>query len=251
MKEFTPPKGTKIEKVTNHDDRTVIITLSEEKSNLEIAKDKYKVGMRCKSAATYEEFKLSSELSETDYSIFTKDEEGFGRCLYDHDSNNWAEILPLLTTEDGVEVTDPKQKIYVLSKEYKRCTDWIVTHCDDSDFLYFSTEEARQKYIDSQKEKDLIYYEDVVNDKLDDCTDIDYFKRKFTKIYWQMVLQEIANELCGEGGRDYSIKLDLDGYRCYSKYYSFIPISIRFDREENANKAIEIMGDKLDYIYKK
>jgi len=114
-------------------------------------------------------------------------------------------------------------------------------------FSLFSTKEAADEYIAKYKEKTLAYYE---NKLLSIKNYAFYSKLKKTepKLYWLKVLQIIADDLNdGEGG-NVEIYLENGKYNTESGSMTFgSPI---FSSLHPADKAIKIMGDKLDYIYK-
>lgn len=72
-------------------------------------------------------------------------------------------------------------------------------------------------------------------------------KKEYPHLYYQEVLQVIADHLC-TGERIYEIEY-LDGYKVAG--YNFVTPSVLFDTVENAKKAIDLLGDKLDFIYVK
>jgi hypothetical protein len=176
-------------------------------------------------------------------------------CVYV--DGQWAEIVkPIFTTEDGVEIFK--------GDEYWWFYDGLdpkIMHASDGahensgkkpNAKYFSSREAAEEYIAKHKEKTLEDYEK----EIDDITSISgysvysWLKDNDRKLYYTKVLNAIAD--------------DLNDGKCVNRIFikrhggDYIPVfdkeSLRgtpmFASKSDAMKAIKIMADKLDYIYK-
>jgi hypothetical protein len=193
----------------------------------------------------------------------------------------WAEIVkPLFTTEDGVEIykgddvfiynKSGKEVIFKFDNYFGR-----TSNCN----LYFSTKEAAEAWIKENrpKEKTLEDYEKML---IIGCTSENsnvrlkagdykgsglssYFSNHFynllrenePKLYWTKVLQLIADDLNGDwiyksGAKYFDIFLNINNYSTMRHIGMNLYSDIRFKNSKNAKKAIKLMGDKLDYIFK-
>lgn len=125
-------------------------------------------------------------------------------------------------------------------------------------WMYFSSAEARDKWIEENKQvvKDLAYYEDkLITYKTPLYVEL---KVKEPKLYYTKILQLIADDLNDKNFDKlnmsvckYFIRYDsiIDKYDV-SNFSFLLDNSICFDSTKKANQATEIMGDKLDFIYK-
>lgn len=176
----------------------------------------------------------------------------------------WAKILkPLLITDDGVELFEGSS-FWVISKKDFSFSDKILKNDPDfrkdyfrrSEFMYFSTKELVDKYIEENSVKSLEYYEDIL--KLKTYLGFyDTLRIQDPKLYWTKILQLIADDLNEEINlkqrprATYTINFD----KSFQKYvtgswYDINSGYVQFKSKELAKQAIELMGSKLDYIYK-
>ena len=184
-----------------------------------------------------------------------------------YNKGEWAEIPYFITTDDGVDKfldedfwAVSKNDFSFIVQMVKNNPEYGITYFKRSDFMYFSTEELVHKYIKENKVKSLKDYENILNfDETVVDTDLSneawemygWLKRNEPKLYWSKVLQIIADNVNEYGGGNYFIN-----YNFYDKDYSINSFStialcdVKFDSIETARKAIEIMGDKLDFIYR-
>jgi len=156
-----------------------------------------------------------------------------------YSQGEWAEIIkPVFTTDDGVDVF----------KGHK----------------YFSTKEAAEEWLkeNKTKEKTLNDYKEMLLDAdgmLDGgcCANIEKYelfyalKAHYPKLYWTQVLQLIADDLNEEFDESW---FNIHYCKKQSVYdvceWSYVTHStVKFSSRMIAEKAIEIMGDKLKYIY--
>lgn len=165
----------------------------------------------------------------------------------------WAEIVkPLFITEDGVEIFEGDEYFYI-NDSFDINVICAIKGCQ-SEYVKarFSTREAAEEYIAKHREKTLKDYEK----EIDETTSISgysvyrWLKDNDRKLYYTKVLQLIAD--------------DLNDGKCVNRIFikrhggDYIPIfdkeSLRgtpmFASKSDAMKAIKIMNDKLDLIYK-
>lgn len=186
----------------------------------------------------------------------------------------WAKILkPLLVTDDGVELFEGSS-FWIVSKKDFSFSDKILKndpyfgkdYFKRSEFMYFSNVDLVYKYIEENNVKTLEDYENILllNDNLAD-TDLEndvwemysWLKRNEPKLYWSKVLQLIADDLNGEINlkhsprKTYTINFD-NSFQKYvtDSWYDINSGYVQFKNEKVAKQAINIMGSKLDYIYK-
>ena len=179
-----------------------------------------------------------------------------GMLIYYNDQ--WAEIVkPLFTTEDRVDIYEGDKCWFINSRELIKDENideanygyWEGGSCDPLS-KYFSTREAAEEYIAKHKEKTLKDYENELYavTSISGYSVYSWLKDNDKKLYYTKVLQLIADDLKGEV--DDSIEII-----CAPNYYSTVHASmsrssVKFSSKSAAQKAIKIMGDKLNYIYK-
>lgn len=177
---------------------------------------------------------------------------------FEESEEKWAEIVkPLFTTEDGVEIFEGDKCWFINSRELIKDENidetnygyWEGGSCDPLS-KYFSTREAAEEYIAKHKEKTLKDYENELYavTSISGYSVYSWLKDNDKKLYYTKVLQLIADDLKGEV--DDSIEII-----CAPNYYSTVHASmsrssVKFSSKSAAQKAIKIMGDKLNYIYK-
>lgn len=156
---------------------------------------------------------------------------------------------PLFTTEDGVDIYEGDE-YYWLTNLDQIVYNTASIGSGTNGFKCFSTYEAAEEYIAKHKEKTL---EDYIHEAIDqDPALMAKLKHRYPKLFYTHILQKIANDL-NNGLRIYAYAIvynaDTNSYwwRCSNKT---IPSSVIFHSPKAAKKAIKIMGDKLDYIYK-
>jgi hypothetical protein len=233
---------------------------------LQEAKRRYPKGTKFKNPSTGKICVASGIYNFWPYrrnSIENVTEEGLPYC-----DGQWAEIAkPLFTTEDGVEIYEGDKCWFLLNEDITSGKEFSDIHydkwvgSDKEKGKYFSTREAAEEYIAKHKEKTLEDYEKelltdskIYRNKADMWTyptDIyRWLRENEPKLYWSKVLQLIADDL-NEG-------------KCVNRIFikrhggDYIPVfdkeSLRgtpmFASKSDAMKAIKIMGDKLDLIYK-
>lgn len=185
----------------------------------------------------------------------------------------WAEVksLPLFKTEDDVFIYQ-NDKIIVVDLEdhyiyLRRASkpsryDFFL----NSKYKIFSTEELAKKYVEKNK-KNLKHYEDLLlkstdivfgnNNSLIGGSYYNVMKENDSKLYWLKVLQLIANDLNVDWQTSDTCEKFMIGRRAHNNWeivsikHIYVTYSdIYFKSEDIANKAIEIMDDKLNEILK-
>ena len=201
---------------------------------------------------TYEQI-IDSEFEWEDDGIYRKGKYG---CVYN--GHNWVEIIPkLFTTEDGVDIYKGDKCWYV---------NYLFTICGGNSqidksskhdlFKWFSTKKAAQEYIDKHKEKTLKDYDNaLIKDHLK-SDKFKWLKATLPKLYWLHILQLIADDLNGDWKWHpcvYHVRIlssttncGYQGVECRTGAL----YSSAFKSKELANKAIKLLGDKLDIIFK-
>jgi hypothetical protein len=174
----------------------------------------------------------------------------------------------LFITHDGVEIYDENKIIYgcanINNTQYfvgdRKCKHALkeFSEINVDSFIWFSTEKARDNWIRLQIFKIREGYENQLVGLSGEITNLKNYKDKYQvyrwlrkndpKLYWTKVLLLIADDLNdGEEGNS-EICLECNTYVINSGTDIYSPF--RFVSAEAGNKAIKIMGDKLDYIYK-
>ena len=238
---------------------------------LEEAKRKYPVGTRFKSAysnSCVEIVKNTNFYYHNNSDITANSIHG----ITVYHGGNWAEVIkPIFKSEDGVDIYEG-DTIYYVRKDFKDSSNEVIgyrNYCGlYSDLnIYFSTKEAAEEYVDKNKPKDLKYYEDLLLNPIETYTDYtfcafnsthyDWLKNKEPKLYWLKVLELIQQDL--DNGwkpdwNDHNCKYRIENY--YMSNYSIESYRghnsglCNFKSKESAQTAIQIMGDKLDIIFK-
>jgi hypothetical protein len=238
---------------------------------LKEAKLKYPVGTRYISTYAGKIYTLCGII------MFSSDESRVvnpsGGTLYQN--GKWATILqPIFKTQDGVDMYEGDkfygvyQHINTLishsnSLSYKFTVGSNAPNSDDA--IWFSTKQLAQDYINANKVKTLSDYEDMLsigNHILNSSAERSiprknfyvYLKISEPKLYWTKVLELIAEDLNGNWNKVNMIK----GHFIYIDETGYIKTrntSIRygiqyFKTKDYAHKAAELMGGKLDIIYK-
>jgi hypothetical protein len=181
----------------------------------------------------------------------------------------WAEIVkPLFVTEDGVEIFEGDEYLYI-NDAFDINVICAIKGCQ-SEYVKarFSTREAAEEYIAKHKGKTLEDYENIllqnfskveVDVVMVDKSDMYLWMKEYEeKSYYSIVLQLIADDLNGESepklGNDGVCAINFD-WRGDGKYNvdsweATHTGKVLFSDRVNCKKAIKIMGDKLNYIYK-
>lgn len=237
---------------------------------LKEAKKRYPVGTKFKSIYSDEIITVKTNT----YRVFEDNDVIVDYFNFIYNGGKWAKRY-LFTSEDGVEIfegdkywfTDDK---VIVRGSQKTVEGWKINEGDS--LKRFSTEKTAQAYLDSLKEKALEDYEDIL---LKDSKVIrewgnkneriifhygnfyNMLKEHEPKFYWTKVLQLIADDLNGGWTSDWH-----DGKSKHVIFYAirngYRTMDVRdgssgevvFKDKDSAKKAIEIMGNKLDYIYK-
>ena len=197
--------------------------------------------------------------------------------IYDNYSCKWATIIdPLFTTSDGVKIYPNEGCWGVYIKEFpigKYETNHIYSGIgvkkkpDPAWFKTFSTMDAAIDYIKTLNLKTLEGYENELLKTPKDINLRDYthsawtenhfawLKDTFPKLYYTHILQLIADNL-NEGWKpdfnDNNIKYSIQKYAKKVEIYSGIYTergTAYFKSKRLAQKAIEIMGDKIHLIF--
>jgi hypothetical protein len=163
-------------------------------------------------------------------------------------NGQWATKLePILTTEDNKKLYEGDE-FWWISKTNFNVNDGILQDSNLRDVYYFSTEEAAEQWVKDNKSKTLEdYEEELLTYKTPLYVEL---KEKESKLYWLKILSLIAKDLNKGNKGEYFIIWDEVKFQpweiwSYDKYLE--PL---FDTEENAQKAIDIMGeDKLNLIF--
>lgn len=178
-------------------------------------------------------------------------------------NGKFAEIVhPLFTTEDGVDIySEIYTKLWYVPRknnprywpdncyEYPRETDSYTKNSEEY-FAFFSTREAAEAYIAKHKEKTL---ENYIHEAIDEAPAImAKLRNRYPKLFYMHVLQKIADDLNGDWEHRHGLELCfVIGKKGRIKQIRYPSIhDIIFKSFDISQKAIEIMGDKLDYIYK-
>lgn len=197
-----------------------------------------------------------------------------GKILARSKSNSICEIVseikkapePLFVTEDGIEIYNEHTLVFGVNK------DWIAygtefASMSNKNNKYFSTKKAAEEYVAKNKPKDLQYYEDLLLNPAETvytfCTfsfsHYTWLKNKEPKLYWLKVLELVQQDL--DNGWEPSWFLPGQSkFRISCRYidtvyrvtynYEFVEGFVFFKTKQSAEKAIELMGDKLDIIFK-
>jgi hypothetical protein len=131
--------------------------------------------------------------------------------------------------------------------------------------LYFYHKEEAEEYIKDHKNKELKYYENMFLYNIYDfslsASDASNFCRNLKKyepiIYWLKILQLIADDLNGDWMPDWNKFKQLKFYITTDNKKTFkvsTTLSNRghvvyFKSEYLARKAIDIMGDNINYLF--
>jgi hypothetical protein len=193
-------------------------------------------------------------------------EDGVLDCSVWDSVSGWAEIVkPLFTTEDRVDIYEGDKCWFINSRELIKDENideanygyWDGGSCDPLS-KYFSTREAAEEYIAKHKEKTLKDYENELYavTSISGYSVYSWLKDNDKKLYYTKVLQLIADDL-NKHANEKSTVCTIAYVGGFSNYYgteshtkTYSNGSIIFKNKEVAEKAIEIMGDKLNYIYK-
>ena len=238
---------------------------------LEEAKRRYPVGTRFKSAFNND---CKGEVSTTNFywwfdTDIVVDVRG-GKSVYSKGA--WAEVIkPIFKSEDGVDIYEG-DTIYYVRKDFKDSSNEVIEYRNYcglySDLnIYFSTKEAAEEYVAKNKPKDLQYYEDLLLNPVETYTDYtfctfnsthyDWLKNKEPKLYWLKILELIQQDL-DDGWKpdwkdaNYKYRIEKHGSLNYNieSYRTWDSGLCNFKSEESAQKAMELMKDKLDIIFK-
>ncbi len=247
---------------------------------LEEAKRRYPAGTRFKNAnfrALYGNKKDAvKELvwnSLTYDGIYSKPygNDGAGYVYF---RGEWAEVIkPIFKTEDGIDIYEGDEYYSVCKKTFK-LADFGAPQSNGAAsstefWLTFSTKEAAEDWLAKNKPKDLQYYEDLLlNNKfaagpinnLINLSDM-YTCLKITnpKLYWLKVLELIQQDLDEGWKPDWANSGQLK-FRISCRYadtvyevtnnYEFVEGFVYFKTRQSAEKAIDVLKDKLDIIFK-
>ena len=167
---------------------------------------------------------------------------------YVYRDGRWAEILPLkFITEDGV-------SIYGDMKTYAICRDELILELpsvyggNSPTLIYFYHKENALAYIEKHKEKTLRDYENSLSLSM-----WGWFKIYEPKLYYTKVLQLIADDLNDGWVADFNSVIDKKYHISYNRIDFVWTLNaqgiIVFKSEELAEKARDILGDKLEYLF--
>lgn len=197
---------------------------------------------------------------------------------------------PILVTEDGVElyqgdtycfISEYKKKFSIITNSECVILEGDISESFSPDLKIFSSIKAAEEWVEKNKpkEKTLEDYENLLlnldenDDRIESkaylsCGNSSYIKAHFfnimrvhePKLYWTKVLQLIADDLNGNWEPNYSnignmycnlytINFDMGKYDTDS-FRSSNTGKVYFKGKREGNRAIELMGDKLDVIYK-
>lgn len=199
-----------------------------------------------------------------------------GKILARSKSNSICEIVseiekapePLFITEDGVEIFEGGKVWYIHESNmfnpiFTNANPQILSWCN---VIIFSTKKAAEDWIAKNKQKDLQYYEDLLLNPVEiypdytfctfNSTHYAWLKNTEPKLYWLKVLEAIQQDLDDGWKPDWnhtSVKWRIyisHGYYEVSSYITLNTGLTCFKSEESAQKAVQIMGDKLDIIFK-
>ena len=171
--------------------------------------------------------------------------------------DGWYEIIPLkFTTEDGVNI-------------YGDMKTYLVNPNDNGDIdswhsKYFYYKENALAYIEKHREKTLEDYESILFERGDSMTfssDSIYFsvygwlEDNEPKFYYTKILQLIADDLNDGWVADFSgvnnpVKYYLTSSGWNTSFNIDIPGMVYFKSEKLVQKAREILGDKVKYLFK-
>ena len=196
-------------------------------------------------------------------------------------NGEWAEIVePIMTSEDGVDMYEGGECWCVNTKDSVTFEPYTphyfrnLSKSSKNEIIYvFSTKQAAEEWIKENKpkvEKTLNDYGDMLlnsNKELDgECVSVDeedlfdVLKQNYPKLYWTQILQLIADDLNEDWKADFDnrkqrksyidYEIDGDGEYTADTAWTWVSSSVLFKNENGVEKAIELMGDKLDYIFK-
>jgi len=166
--------------------------------------------------------------------------------VYIYWDGKWATKLePILTTEDGKEMYDGDD-VYFVCNDYNIVTLKNINIATDVILKgkFFADKSKAEQWVKDNKPKTLEDYEDeLLTYKTPLYVEL---KEKEPKLYWLKVMKIIAEDLNKGNKGEYFIVWEQDKFepwmRCDSDKYSE-PL---FDTSENDQKAIDIMGNKLN-----
>ena len=182
--------------------------------------------------------------------------------IYVHRDGRWAKVLPLkFITEDGV-------SIYGDMKTYAICRDALILELpnvyggNSPSLIYFYYKENALAYIEKYKRKSLEDYENLLvnyggvivyrNGATHDSV-WDWFKTYEPKLYYTKILQLIADDLNDGWVADFTNNDDKWSIVVTDIIINYKKLQIQglvyFKLEELANKARDILGDKVKYIF--
>ena len=194
--------------------------------------------------------------------------EGICRYLYKSSIETWAEVVkPIFTTEDGVDIYKDDFVWYTYKNNLCCCrteASYFKKNVESDNTVVFSMKSACIAWNDENKPKALEDYEDellnstkkmiVPNNNSIWLQDY-YFvlKHRDPKLYWHKILTLISEDLNEEFNDEYSLIIKTDDSYTVEAYPSDITwdylLEIRFSSEKIAKKALELIGDKIKYLF--
>ena len=147
---------------------------------------------------------------------------------------------------------------------------WTEEYLKDANNCFKpSTPEAAEDWLAKNKPKDLQYYEDLLLHSVEtikdytfavwDSTHYEWLKNKEPKLYWLKVLELVQQDLDDGWKPSWSLP-GQPKFRISCRYidtvyrvtynYDFVEGFVFFKTKQSAEKAIELMEDKLDIIFK-
>jgi hypothetical protein len=170
--------------------------------------------------------------------------------VWDEKKKEYVDIKPLFITEDGVKVFK------------SGCTRTFLKSTDGR--KAFSTKEAAEKWVKDNKVKSFRDYEkEFLRNKyglsetcVNNSEGYAWLIKHHPKQYYSIIGQHIANELNGGWKPDWndSVQTKYGVHFKGNKYKTFNTYSVRdnnihFKSYKLVEQFIEIMGDKLNYLY--
>ena len=252
---------------------------------LEEAKRRYPVGTRFKGMFTDSVYISEDKFVLKEMNIACTC-DGRDIIIFDAGNNKWAVILAhLFQTEGGVDIFEGDEYWYVQTGEYETSVvrnkfPWKAKRCNPSTDMIdlknpnikrFSTKQAAESWLETNKHRDLQYYEDLLlvpSEIIGGTKDYQngawkeehytWLKKYEPHLYWQKVLFLIQQDLDEGWKPNWNNERE---HRYYIYYWTKAGLYERgsnnsintgvvyFKSKKTAKKALELLGDNLKFIY--
>ena len=184
-----------------------------------------------------------------------------GGTIY-HPIDGWAPILPyLFTSEDGVKIYR-SMKTYAVKEDDQSLGMAGYFLGNNPDYTYFYHKENALAYIEKHKEKTLRDYEEMLferDNSMITSSGIIYFsvyrwlKDNEPKLYYTKILQLIADDLNDGWVADFTNHNEKKWFITKETvdfcYHIKIQSVVYFKLRNSAQKARDILGDKINHLF--